>query len=64
MKITLDLPEDTIWALMEATEEENLEDALTTAIAGYLRLERAARRQALADFPVEQTDDANGTDEA
>ena len=64
MKITLDLPDDTIWALMESTGEENLEDAVATAIAGYLRLERAERRQALADFPVEQTSGANGTGEA
>lgn len=63
MKITLDLPEDTVWALMEATGQETLEDAVSAAIAGYLRLDRAARRQALASFPVEQTDDASTTPE-
>lgn len=64
MKITLDLPEDTIWALMESTGAENLEDAVTASIAGYLRLERAARRQALAALPVVDTDDGDDTEDA
>ncbi len=56
MKISLDLSDETVWALLELSGSETLEEALDVAIAGYIRLERAARLQELMDaMPDEGT---------
>lgn len=49
MKITLELSDETVWALLELSGSESLEEALDVAIAGFIRLERESRLRQLMD---------------